>query len=297
MRRIMTTNTTTSTLLGKGAMNLDTESSDEPILFVGDVHGNQKFMHKTIKKAVKAGVKWIIQLGDFGLWIDSKKLNVQKNGIIRGTPELNVGYLNSLNEFLVQHDVNMIFIDGNHDNHPQAREIYSQETSGLRNIGSNLTWADRGSVFTLHGIKFGALGGAVSIDKANRIPNISWWETEAITLFEITELIDRAGDSVDVLLSHDAPSFVQIPGIELYSGGEMTERIVSNRNKLEWACLEIMPKTLIHGHYHIGYSTLEGFLDPPVRVIGLSADCIGDEWASVFLTREGLLGRKHPFEH
>ena len=74
-----------------------------------------------------------------------------------------------------------------------------------------LDWADRGAVWSWHGVRFGALGGAVSIDRSVRVENESWWSTETITDLEVDTLIARAPDGLDVPVAHDAP--IIPPGI------------------------------------------------------------------------------------
>jgi hypothetical protein len=55
---------------------------------------------------------------------------------------------------------------------------------------------------TFNGEKFLFVGGAVSIDRRIRVPNMSWWEDEAFVLKP--ELVDK----VDVLITHSAPNWI-----------------------------------------------------------------------------------------
>jgi hypothetical protein len=84
--------------------------------------------------------------------------------------------------------------------HPLIREVYGANDNGVRPLRNGvLAWADRGAVWAWHGFRFGALGGGVSIDRAVRVENESWWPTETITDHDVEALITRAPDGLDVL--------------------------------------------------------------------------------------------------
>ena len=118
-----------------------------------------------------------------------------------------------------------------------------------------------------------SLGGAWSIDKAQREPGISWWNTETITDEDVKRAIGRG--KIDVLFSHDTVSFIQVPGIIPLEEGERNRYQV---DKVVKACL---PSLVVHGHYHINYTRHDGFpigadtnglVYHEIQVMGLGCD-------------------------
>jgi hypothetical protein len=73
-----------------------------------------------------------------------------------------------------------------------------------------VAYLKRGKVYTIAGLKFLVLGGALSIDKARRTPGRSWWEGEYWSSAEkkqIFELLEGQKD-FDYVLSHTGPNRV-----------------------------------------------------------------------------------------
>ena len=68
----------------------------------------------------------------------------------------------------------------------------------------------RGKVYTIDGIKFLVLGGALSIDQYRRIPNQSWWENEywseeeKESIFRLLEM----DNTFDYVISHTGPHHI-----------------------------------------------------------------------------------------
>ena len=233
------------------------------ILVVGDTHGDLGFIQKMVNFAKENDCTEIIQLGDFGLWP------------IRRCPTiLDTGFLQAVISMLDRADIKMTFIDGNHDAHKLGREASDKKYNGTREFSPNLIWADRGSFFYIDGIKFGALGGAISIDRDYRRIDVSWWETETTTIRQVDLLAARCEYHVDVLLTHDAPFGVEIPGIYPI-GGPLGREMVANRKRLSLAVERVKPKWLWHGHYHIGHtSQIQG--DVLTRVRGYASNIEDD---------------------
>lgn len=95
---------------------------------------------------------------------------------------------------------NLWFVDGNHENHRQLRLL----PNGY--ISEHIRYIPRGTVFELNGKTFLGIGGAESVDKRFRTPNLSWWEEETITDEDIQRCIDNvAGRHIDHVLSHTCP--------------------------------------------------------------------------------------------
>ena len=158
-------------------------------------------------------------------------------------------------------------IDGNHDAHPLIREVYGANDNGVRPLRDGvLDWADRGAVWSWHGVRFGALGGGVSIDRAVRVEHESWWPTETITDDDVERLITRASDGLDVLLAHDAPMLP--PGMRPLADPVLRADCYASNQQVERALRATRPRLLLHGHYHRRYSA--SFLETDIE--GLASD-------------------------
>ena len=110
-----------------------------------------------------------------------------------------------------------------------------------------------------------ALGGAHSVDRLARTPGVDWWPEESLTVGQVHRACGPG--IVDVIVAHDCPSGVAIPGIvELGGKGnrkqkwnpEMfpeSELIASeNHRKLVKQVVDtVEPLAFFHGHYHRAY--------------------------------------------
>jgi len=124
------------------------------------------------------------------------------------------------------------FLKGNHDLYSQDDIHPCYNTLGDFGLGYS------------GGREFFFVRGAYSIDKAWRIPGISWFEEEELNFQqsnECIELYNSVGGS-DLLLSHDCPQQL----VDLLWGYEAT-----NTRKLLDVLLEIhRPKLWVFGHHH-----------------------------------------------
>jgi len=167
--------------------------------------------------------------------------------------------------------VPILFLDGNHENHPLLWEKYADSPKtpeGFWQIRDHLYYAPRGLTWNWGAKKCLALGGAVSIDRCARTPGYSWWATEEISQEE--EDKSKAVGKVDILFAHDCPISVdpfQNRKVKIYPETE------ANRRRLERVVEATHPDLLIHGHYHIRYtSTFEHRDGTLTTVDGLAAD-------------------------
>jgi hypothetical protein len=71
-----------------------------------------------------------------------------------------------------------------------------------------VAYLKRGKVYTIGGLRFLALGGALSIDAAYRVPGISWWEKEYWTEEEKEALFRLLGKekTFDFVAAHTGPN-------------------------------------------------------------------------------------------
>lgn len=128
------------------------------------------------------------------------------------------------------------------------------------------------------GKTFLGCGGAVSVDRPRRTPGVSWWPEEAITGEDVARCVD--GGPVDVLVAHDCPAGVVIPGIDDRTGPPPfppaeIERSNEHRRLVRRIVDGCRPGLIVHGHYHVAYETDQHLMGYPARVVGL--DCDGSE--------------------
>ena len=217
-------------------------------LFVGDTHADAGWLaFAVLPTAVSMGISTIIQVGDFGYWPDSGNFL----GIVKTARE--------------KFGVDIWFIDGNHEHFSslnrdvQAAQAAFGVSEGNRDpveLAPGFVYLPRGSRIEVAGRSVACVGGAASIDRAYRISGVNWFPEERINVSDISAV--AAGGHADILITHDAPSGWQIPGIrserplptswylELPSCAEHRERV---REVIEL----VTPSTLIHGHYHSAY--------------------------------------------
>ncbi len=236
------------------------------LLIAGDTHGNLDWIGTLCKLAARHGCQGIVQLGDFGFWPDQQIWRSELRLVI------NNRWLDAVAAVAARHNVWLRVLDGNHDAHPLARDAYPADGNGVRPIRSGvIDWADRGSIWSWCGRRFAALGGAVSIDKEWRRPEVSWWSTEEITEAELRTVVDRAaGSRVDVLFTHDAPELP--PGFRELSNPTLAAACRRSTQIIEAAADELQPEVLMHGHFHAGYQRLVGRPWGDYRVVGLASD-------------------------
>lgn len=214
------------------------------LLFLGDTHGNTGWVHLIIETAKEHDIDWIVQVGDFGYW------EHKKHG---------VDYLFAVETFLEEAGKQLVWLDGNHENHPVLRRNYGPESDkhitheehGFWRIRDHIWYAPRGHRWDWDGVKFMSLGGAYSIDKNFRKVGSSWWWEELITEEEVEQAIE--GGLVDIMVTHDCPDGVQ--GAIPAEGGldrqkDRWPESLENRRKLARVVQAVRPFALVHGHYH-----------------------------------------------
>src|SRR5690625_2710235 len=158
------------------------------IVIAGDWHGNLGHACFVIDRAAYQGIDTVVQLGDFG-W---------------GWPQDDPRLLQRLSRRLVSRGVELLFIRGNHDNTVWLDEL-DRDEDGLADIEPGVRYVPDGARFEVGGVRFGALGGARSVDKDVRIEGVDWWPDEEAHPSDVDWLGD---EPLDVLLTHEAPGMV-----------------------------------------------------------------------------------------
>lgn len=225
------------------------------ILACGDTHGGLLAVHAALAEAKAGTADWLVQVGDFGYWEHSRH---------------GVEFLDACSLFATRDGVPLVFLDGNHENHPLLWERYADSdktAEGFWTIRPNVYYAPRGHRWTWGDKRFLALGGAYSIDRQWRTLGSSYWLTEEIS--DEDEALAKEGGTVDVVFSHDAPISVD----PLRGRSLVFPETEPTRRRLERVVEATRPDLLVHGHWHVRYSDTfthrDGFT---TRIEGLNAD-------------------------
>ncbi len=215
------------------------------IYVCGDLHGTydmRKLYGRNFSEgeSFKKSSDFLIQLGDFGLiWYP------------KGTRE-DKKYKQAMRE-LANKKYNFLFLDGNHENHELLDELEVVEKWGGKvgivrfANGKNIYHLKRGEIYTINGKKILSIGGALSIDKANRVEGLTWWAGELLSKVDednIFKNLEIHKCKVDYILTHTAPFSVV--------------------------------KRILYGH---GMSTTKLYEDPTTRVLEeVYARCDFEQW-------------------
>lgn len=203
------------------------------LLVAGDVHGDAAWFDALCRRAAKHGCDAVLQLGDFGFW-----------------PHLPGGakFPRRVAACATKFDIDVYWIDGNHENHAALRALGAGE-DGRIDIADRCWYLPRGHRWTWHGVRFGALGGAFSIDWRSRRPGRSWWPEEVTTAEDVETL---GSGALDVLVAHDAPAGVPLQGLALPDVDQVRSDEV--RALVASAVKATTPKLVLHGHWHRRHS-------------------------------------------
>ena len=187
--------------------------------------------------------------------------------------------------------MNLVIIPGNHEDYDalysfpvEEEDANTQEFHqatgeavdsmpyrwGLRRLRSRIWVIPAGYTWAWGSKTFMGFGGAVSVDKHHpiRVPRITWFPQETPTALEY-DWATRAGNPVDVLITHDCPN----EGIVLPPNPGFPEDVIAESNtfrrKLDDIVTATSPKTVFYGHHHenVQDRTVNG-----VRYYGLGGD-------------------------
>jgi hypothetical protein len=207
----------------------------EYVLGLGDTHSIRK-AHKRVRKAPEDSI--IIQVGDFGVGFDPKR------------DYRDLGYLVG---HLKRHDKALIVLRGNHDNpdcfHPDHR---------YNKIDQRLMLVPDYTQAIINGMSCMFIGGAISIDRSDRVPYKDWWAGE-----ELQEDLSRAKPS-EVLFTHTAPlgvfPYVLKENVEFWAGeenkrkyappGSLKRELTSERKAMQRIVEAVQPKRHYYGNFH-----------------------------------------------
>jgi 3-oxoacid CoA-transferase subunit A len=174
------------------------------ILFSGDFHAgmageliaiNKKTLLRKYRREKYNAIKYHIILGDGGFMWPGNHRNDE------------ITYME-----LARRPFPVLCVIGNHE------PILGMDNLHETDIGIGETvyqiwdkpfvaYLKRGKIYTIDGFKFLILGGALSIDKSDRIPDITWWKREYWSEKEKQDVLKllKTENVFDGVLSHTGP--------------------------------------------------------------------------------------------
>lgn len=184
------------------------------IYITGDIHGSidiKKLDFEQIDGRSLTNDDYLIITGDFGFpFFTTDTIDFPLSN--RSLCDARDSYLYWIN-WLSEKPYNILWIDGNHDNHPYWDKTDTVEWNGGKinrhPLAHNVIHLKRGEYFEIDGKTFWTMGGAMSHDRNRRIEGFTWWREEVPSMREMqhgTDVLDMHGNSVDFILSHAMPN-------------------------------------------------------------------------------------------
>lgn len=225
---------------------------------MGDTHSNTTWWGSVVRPAIRdVRPNAVLSVGDFGYWPDHDEGRA---------------FLAEVSDSLAAVGTSLWFVDGNHEQHDRLTQGAAPVT-----LQPGIHHLPRGARWTWRSIQFGALGGAVSPDRADRIEGWDWFESERITEADLERL---GAAQLDVLVTHDAPTWCRL---DVPAPGSVTvdRDVRENRAFVDRAIAATAPSLVLHGHWHVAHVTPADAAQSRPAVVGLGAD--NDRSASVAL--------------
>ena len=237
----------------------------------GDWHGNVSHALLTIEKLDFLDIKYIFQLGDFGVGGSMLEFAGDK-------------LRTRCNAFLERNDQFLFITLGNHENYDLVAKFSVVEDGEFAGFlyepkAPRILYFQRGQSLQISGRNFLSLGGAASIDYRWRqeynaqknSPGKVWWAQELISVLDIVKTIDEAKrlGHVDVFLAHDVFASAPIKGTHRQDtkkwNSEEFAFAQTSRDALEKVARVVLPTLWLHGHYHNRIETEVELTSPKAR--------------------------------
>lgn len=227
----------------------------------GDIHGEPADVEEPMRQCKLHGAELLIILGDYAYGWPGKLNEAGDCGV---TEEISL----MAEEF----NLDVWFIDGNHENFDQLTEVGAYEATEPVEVAPRVWYIPRGTLLTLGNSEVLFIGGAYSVDKPHRSPHVSWWPQEEITTAQANRALDH--EHVDVVLSHDVckTGFRAALRLALFpeegknplaldhlvmKNDQAFPQAIPNRTTLEAIWEKYHPARWYHGHYHSYYTATE----------------------------------------
>lgn len=190
------------------------------IFVTGDIHGAYDIEKLSYENWPESRLltrdDYLIILGDFGLPFltsDTTDEKLTSSDIISARKN----YLICI-KWLSQCPYTILWVDGNHDNHPywyqqEVKQWHGGEVN-FHPLADNVIHLKRGEYYEIDGNTFWCMGGASSVDRNHRIDGFTWWKEELPSISEMNHGMDvlySHNNRVDYILTHTMPSSLVVP--------------------------------------------------------------------------------------
>jgi len=200
------------------------------VFITGDIHAEWGHLNNLINKK-KPDV--IIVCGDFGWW---PHMHGSRKFFGTGKP---------FDQYAIKnHETKIYWCPGNHENWDDLEEKYGRygkepfEMEGFNKV----FYCPIGSILTVNGMNILFIGGADSVDKASRLPGVSWWRQEVLTSKDLNALPDMR---IDMVISHTCPMEFQVLNESL------SEKLTDpTRKALSYTLDRYRPDLWYFAHWH-----------------------------------------------
>lgn len=200
----------------------------------GDWHQNTGYVKKLLAELSLYYVTDIIHVGDVGFM-----------GKYRDE------YVQFLDKLLTQYDINLYFIEGNHEDYNWLGTLPIDDNN-LGHVTNRIKHLPRGSQYLIQDKHYTFIGGGVSVDQNIRIKDKDWWAEEEVTPTQLVQYKQLA--KTDVLVTHDGPSSCTLPLPQTFFDPFLIHKSNLHRNILEEIREALQPSIIVFGHYHLPHS-------------------------------------------
>ena len=221
-------------------MTLAARVNPTRFIVVGDMHSLiSKWYLEILPIVRKHGIKVVVSTGD-----------------LKTTDGGDLDYIELLSQMLRLEGILLVFVDGNHDRHNFLRYLMKGRYDRFCHVRENIWYAPRGLRWNWQGVTLMAAGGAYSIDRRGQ---------EIRGIYEPKEIIEtadvkRAAKSgpAQIVVSHDCPLEVNLATLHEWrrpwTRGNSPETDL-NRARLSLIVSAAEATAVLHGHYHLDYTT------------------------------------------
>ena len=213
---------------------------------LGDTHANISWIRFALWKMHRESIREVLQVGDFGIGEDPHSTR----------------FTQIASEVAEDYGITLRVVPGNHESWPLINRLTSGNRTEWAELAPNIYLAPRGIRWEWDGVKFVALGGAPSIDRAWRVEDQKyikdpkqhlWFPGEMIT-WEDVEYV-AAGGHADVMIGHDVPENVPTIDATIRRSAHMWNAAdllyaADGRRRYTEAFKAVAPETVLAGHYH-----------------------------------------------